>query len=442
MFRCVIVGTLLLLPLTAGCESKPEDAARANSATAESNAGRSALAPPKAMFQSDPVLLAESARAAEKASASQPDAPPPSGPQWSCKSVEHDFGEVWAGTQVRHPFPFENVGNQTLMILEAKPQCSCSVAENYTREIPPGVTGTIPFLLDTVSKSGAVRESLTIKTNDPLRPNMQLWMKGAVKTVCKAEVVADAALEDPNLPSAEAKKIRNTRTYLGIVKPNQRIHRVVRLTNTSGAPLSLTMASQPEHPHFDIDFKETQPGEVFELTIDGKPPYPPGSLNVPLRLKTNIPEVPLYTIPVYARVPDRIDVMPTKIVADERSAGNKRRTIKLTNYGDTPFEVVGVEVSHPDFQSALLPPDSSNPALSTVEVILPPGEYRPPPWGEVVRIHTNDPDFALIEINVLPDLRRPPTERPMDLPPIEFYAGKLYKPMKLPGPATDGPAPG
>ncbi len=441
MFRCLIVASVIFISLTAGCESKPEDAARAKPAPANSKAGPSAAAP-KAMFQSDPAISADPARPAENTPTKQPDARRQGGPQWTCQSVEHDFGEVWAGVQVRHPFPIENTGDQTLRVLEAKPQCACSVAENYTREIPPGVTGTIPFLLDTSSKSGPVRESLIIKTNDPKAPNMQLWMKGVVKTVCKAEVVADVALEDPKLPPKEAAKIRNSRTYFGVVKPNQRIHRVVRLTNTTGAPLSLTLMSPPQHPQLNIAFKQTQPGEVFELTIEGKPPYPPGNLNLQVPLKTNIPDVPNYMIPIYARIPDRIDVVPPKIVADEISARNKNRTINITNYGDTPFEIVGLEVSHPELQAALRPPNPANPALSTIEVTLPPGEYRPPPWGEVVRIHTNDPDFALIEISVLPSLRLPATPRPLDVPPIEFYPGKLVEPASAGRPAPDGPQPG
>src|SRR6266404_4963002 len=59
-------------------------------------------------------------------------------PKWSAQQTVYEFGERWAGDIVTYPFALSNEGGQTLRILEAKPRCSCTVAENYSREIAPG----------------------------------------------------------------------------------------------------------------------------------------------------------------------------------------------------------------------------------------------------------------------------------------------------------------
>ena len=124
-------------------------------------------------------------------------------------------------------------------------------------------------------------------------------------------------------------------------------------------------------------------------------------------------------------MPPRIEIIPHKIVADANSKEIKARTIRITNNEAPPFKVTSVAVSDPNFRVKVRPPNLANlNETITIDVVLPDGDYRPPLWGEVVRIETSDSEKSLIEINVLPHLRRPPTPRPAELP-LEFHPGEI-----------------
>lgn len=422
----VRIGCVLLTAQLCGCKPEKDDSGPAPGAQA-SEAAAPAPTPP----------------VADPAPPDPGEQPKPtntsSGPRWACDELVHDFGVVWAGTPIRHPFKFRNVGDEVLKILEAKARCSCSVARNYSRQVVPGRTGVIPFILNTGNKSGAVNEWLTIKTNDPQRPEMKITLTGTVKQVCKLEVISDPILDRPGATPQQIQAAKLAGANFGKIKKNDHLHRVLRLTNTSGAPLSLVQQpsrSGPRgevatNPRFELELKEIEPGQVFELTIDGKPPFQTGRLFERAVFKTNIPDRPFYTIPITAYLPERIEVMPPKIVADYRSWQIKKRTITITNHGTTPFKVTGMSVSSPDYRLSLRPKNREKPNATVIDVVLPPGEYYPPPWGEVIRITTNDAEKPVIELQVLPDLRLPATKRPADAP-LQFYPAPMPEDRSAP----------
>lgn len=345
---------------------------------------------------------------------------PAAGPKWAAET-NFDFGEVWAGITVTKPFEFKNVGSQPLIILEAKPRCSCSVAENYTREVLPGQTGVIPFKLDTAAKNGRVDEILTIKTNDAMNPDMVLRLVGVVKVICRVEVIHDDALRDN---SPELMKIRASAGHFGRVTANQKLGRLLRITNTTGSPLTLQPVSNPSaESRFRTHSKETKPQQEWELTLRGDPPFPEGSSTDRLLFKTNIPDYETYQINISAYVPPRIEVIPRKIVIDPAYPPVSTRIIRVNNNGDSPLEITAIAASDPSFHLSLMPISVSQPNSRGVQVIIP-QNYRPPEFGEVVRINTTDKELSQIDIPVLPDMYKPPTPRPADKP-LKFHPGSM-----------------
>ncbi|HKQ47385.1 MAG TPA: DUF1573 domain-containing protein [Phycisphaerae bacterium] len=356
-------------------------------------------------------------------SAQEPKPPTPpatTGPKWQAETF-YDFGEVWAGVTVTKPFEFKNVGNEPLRILEAKPRCSCSVAENYTREVLPGQAGVIPFKLDTTAKNGRVDETLAIKTNDPVNPEMVLRLVGVVKMICRVEVIHDGAVREN---SPELMKIRAAGGHFGRVTADQKLERLLRITNLSGSPLTLQPISTPSaESRFRTHFKETKPQQEWELTIRGDPPFPEGSSTDQLLFKTNIPSYETYQIKISAYVPPRVEVIPQKIVIDPAYPPVATRIVRVNNNGNTPLEITAIAASDPSFHLSLMPVSPSQPTTRAVQVIIP-QDYRPPEYGEFVRINTTDKERSQIDIPVLPDMYKPPTPRPADKP-LTFHSGSM-----------------
>lgn len=346
---------------------------------------------------------------------SEPAGPP--GPRWSSNNTTFNFGQTWATLDVTHSFEFKNIGDQTLKILEAKPRCSCSVAGDYTREIPPGKTGVIPFLLKTAAKHGPVDETLTIKTNDPERPDMVLRMTGRVNIVCKVEVIHDDAIRDGSL---ELMKIRAVGGHFGHIAANQQLGRILRMTNLTGAGLSLRLiAVIPNDGRFTAELKDTKPSQEYQLSIKGHPPFPDGATEAEITFGTNIPELPLYRLPINAYVPPRIEVVPYRIVVDPTLPLVPTRVIRINNNGESSLEVTAIATTDPSLHISLLPNSAEIPKTRAVQVIIPQG-YHPSDYGEIIRIDTTDKEKARIEVPLVGSYKKPPTSRPADQP-IKFY---------------------
>ncbi len=426
----VTTGFAVLLAMFAGCDSaSTEGSSRTDSDSRTASAGATKTnvsAPPAAALQ-------PAAQPAKTSPANPPGAANAAGPRWAIDAPRHDFGAVWAGETVQHTFEFKNVGSQVLRILEAKPRCSCSVADNYTREVPPGGTGRIPFVLKTNNKpNGPVEEYLTIKTNDASQPDMQIYLVGTIKTVCHTQVVQDWQATTP----AELDKIKSSQGFFNRVSTNDRPFRVVRLTNTTGSPLELQMlqvglsrldtdggASMVETP-FEFSVNEITPNQVWELIITGKPPFPVGRVTSNVTFHTGIPDQPRFVVHASAYNPPRIEIVPQKIVhmAGAKPKGNAR-TIAITNNGTTPFAITAVAASTPEYTVRVLPRDPAKPTQTTVEVKFPFEGYVPPPYGELIRIETNDPEHPVIERMVLPTFNAA-TPRPADKP-VQWHAGSV-----------------
>ncbi len=422
MYRCLAGSICLLAVLTlVGCDSAPDkDKKKAPKRSAKASKDWS----PNAWMDSD---LTPPKKAPPVAQPVRPDTPAKpteqsaTGPAWQCAKTVHDFGEVWEGKVVQYRFEFQNIGTAPLLIPKPKAHCSCSSAADWSKQVAPGQTGFIPFQLRTQNKFGPVQAYLDIQTNDPSVPTTRVWMRGTVKTVCQSEVIEDAKAALP----AEIMAIKKRKGYFDKIKTNERLHRVVRRRNTSGAPPTLKkMPPRGVGARFKFDFQVVEPGEVFDVTIDGEPPFPIGRSGTTLMFRTNVRDRPYYRLPVLATVPPRIEVIPHKIVADETSWKIKRRRIRIDNNGQTPIKVTGLAVSDPAFKVKLLGRDPKQPKQIQVEVLLPDGDYHPPPYGEVVRIETSDAEKPVIELMVLPDLRKPATPRPADKP-LQMHPVKL-----------------
>ncbi len=370
------------------------------------------------------ISAASSESSPSKSSAKPATVETVSGPSWTMSEAEltHNFGAVWEGETLRHTFEFLNNGTDTLRVLEAKPRCSCSVADNYSKVIEPGETGRIPFVLKTTNKHGRVHEYLDIALNDPKKPKMRINMVGEVKRVADARVTFDSRT-DPSDRAGMA-KLSKSRAYFGAVKAGEEVSRIISIRNTSGvSPLKLEL-SRISGDKFIGQLQEKRPGELWEFFIFSQPPYTVGYNFTQFVFNTNIPEQPTWEIKASLELPPRVKIIPNRIVADANTYKNKQREIKIMNNGDTPIEVTSVACSDPDYKVTYLGADPSNPNMLVVEVLLPPGEYRPPAYGEVVRIETTDPEYNTIEVMVLPDLRRGATPRPADKT-LEFHPGKL-----------------
>ena len=68
-----------------------------------------------------------------------------SGPKIQFATPMYDFGKVKSGELVKYTYVFTNVGGATLQVSNVQASCGCTTAGEWTRQVEPGQTGSIPI---------------------------------------------------------------------------------------------------------------------------------------------------------------------------------------------------------------------------------------------------------------------------------------------------------
>lgn len=94
-------------------------------------------------------------------------------------TLEHQFGDIVQGEQVRHVFKFVNKGSAPLVISNVKTPCSCT-APTYSKEpIKPGESGELTLQFNSTGKSGKFVKMVSVIYNSDQSPEY-LTIKGNV----------------------------------------------------------------------------------------------------------------------------------------------------------------------------------------------------------------------------------------------------------------------
>lgn len=89
----------------------------------------------------------------------------PNAPVMHFAVAEHDFGDIQAGTVVRHTFEFTNAGKSPLLIEDATASCGCTTPQWTKEPVAPGGKGSIEVQFDSHGKAGLQNKSVSIRAN-------------------------------------------------------------------------------------------------------------------------------------------------------------------------------------------------------------------------------------------------------------------------------------
>ena len=93
----------------------------------------------------------------------------------------YSFGKVKAGTKVNASFVIRNEGKSVLKVHKVDSE-SRSLVPSAFGDVAPGAKGTLSAVLDTKGlPKGECLLILTVTTNSPLRPVMNLFVSGWIE---------------------------------------------------------------------------------------------------------------------------------------------------------------------------------------------------------------------------------------------------------------------
>jgi hypothetical protein len=158
--------------------------------------------------------------------------------------------------------------------------CGCTAAGDWTRQVEPGQTGSIPIQFHSGNFSGDVAKTITVTCNDTNQPNVTLQIKANIWR--PIDVTPQYAVFNINTESPA-----ETRT--------------VRIVNNEQTPLTL---SPPESNNavFAAELTTNQPDKEFLLTVKTVPPLAAGMAHGQITIKTSSTNMPLINVSAMANV--------------------------------------------------------------------------------------------------------------------------------------------
>lgn len=91
-----------------------------------------------------------------------------------------DIGKVQTDSKAHAYFLLYNIGGKHLRISDVDTSCGCTVAKVSKTVLAPGDFTRIDVDIDTSLKVGPIRKKITVKSNDPKRPELAVFLIGDV----------------------------------------------------------------------------------------------------------------------------------------------------------------------------------------------------------------------------------------------------------------------
>lgn len=342
--------------------------------------------PPAARFRALLVAGALAAGLPFVAPAAQEAAPADAKPKAHVAQPVHDAGTVAPGKEVIHDFVVENQGTAPLEITDVRPACGCTVAQ-FDRVIAPGASGKVHAVLDTSTFAGAISKGVTVLTNDPVRPSIQLTVKANVEPHLMVNPgyarFLQPQLSDPGVVEQrlwtksfdELEILEVTSPYPFLTVTHERIESAEdRHEDGAGPQHQLT---------FVLDYTEA----------------PVGALGEYVTVRTNHPVQPEVKIPVSGFVRPLVVVTPNEanFGAVEMGEDGAFGSLILKHYGSTPLEIRAAESSVAGVEVEVVPVTEGTEFRVRVQLSpdMPKGAF-----DGVIKLSTNQPRKPTLEIPV------------------------------------------
>jgi hypothetical protein len=282
----------------------------------------------------------------------QPAAPSAGTPKAQVVEPAYNFGTALSGPPLDHVFMIKNVGNAPLEIRNVSASCGCTAAKPSKNILAPGEVATISASIDTRFEQGHNLSVVTLTTNDPANPALQLKIEGVIKPQVAAQPM-DIDFGNVNHGGAPVRE--------------------VIVSDMIGGPGFAVKSVKNDSPYIKVTESartDGKPGALLHVALS--PSMSPGPISDTLRIETS--RAPL-RVAILGLVTGDLVVKPNQvsfgILSHHQGAV---RIVRLTNQGSRTIKVLGVD-------------STSDSVFAQVAPVTPGKEYK-----LTVALRPNTPD--------------------------------------------------
>jgi hypothetical protein len=295
-----------------------------------------------------------------------------------------DAGTVAKGEKIVHDFAIRNDGDAPLEITNVHPACGCTVAE-FDKTIAPGQTGKVHAVVDTVTFNGPIAKGVTVFTNDPDTPQLELTVRAKVEPYVsvKPGYARYITVQGEPLEGSIAQTI----------------------WVPDGTPMEVTGVDSP-WPFLKVTYREATTeerasdakGKVWRVEMALSNDAKVGPLSDYVTVHTSHPKQKIVQIPVSGFVRPVIAVTPP--VADFGKIELKeplRKALNIRNFATEPIKVTSIEQTVKGIDAKLESLEEGR--EYQVRLVLDPTLGKGPFNGKIT-IHTDSPKIPLLEVEL------------------------------------------
>jgi hypothetical protein len=306
-------------------------------------------------------------------------------PKIAIDPMVKDVGTVAKGDRIEVVFNVKNEGNQDLVISDARPSCGCTVA-SFDRTVKPGATGKINASVDTKNFTGPITKVVSVVSNDPQHPQVNLTIKAVVK---------------PYVNVSPQEFVR-----FSAVKGDTQSQDLLLSSTEKDFHPAIGESSQPYvkaeiQPLAESEKANVKAGETaYKLHVTLEPSAPVGVLNAPVRVKTGVAKQPEVEIRVAGIVRDRLSVTPLAVQFGNFTPGKdviSRNVVFTNNKPADPVRVTKVDTDVAGLTAELVPMTEG---VNYTVVLKPKSDMKKGEFQGTLKIHTSDKDKPVIDVPV------------------------------------------
>ena len=329
------------------------------------------------------VILALCAALWVAASLLAADAPAKGKPKATVAEPIKDVATVPKGQKIIHDFVIKNEGDADLMITNVQPACGCTVAE-FDKLIKPGATGKVHAVVDTSTFSGPITKGVTVFTNDPDHPQIDLTIHAKIEPYISVK---------PGYAR-----------YITVQGEPQEGNIAQTLWAPDGTSWDITSADSP-FPYLTVTYHEAKPeerlpdvkGKQWKVEMKLSNSAKVGPLADYVTVHTNHPKQQIVQIPISGFVRPVIAVTPP--TADFGKIELKeplKKALSVRNFATEPIKVTSIDPNLPKGIETKLEALEEG-RVYQVRVILSPEIGKGPFHGKLT-LHTDSPKMPTIEV--------------------------------------------
>lgn len=296
-----------------------------------------------------------------------------SGPKAEIAEPVYKFGSALSGPPIKHVFTIRNVGKAPLKIVQVVTSCGCTAAKPSKEVLAPGEVATIAATVDTRFEHGHSLSVVTLATNDPHKPKIDLKIEGDVKPQVTAEP-ADLDFGKVHHGAAVSRKV-----VLSDLVSGKRF--ALKSVKNSSPYIKVTTGAR----------SDGKPGAVLHVKL--LPTMPPGPISDTIQIDNNLSPL---RVAVLGTVEGDLTVKPPQvsfgILPHHQGA---IRIIRLTNTGRRAVKVLGVESTNHSVQAQVQPvtPGKEYKVTLALRPNTPDGQIR-----GALTIKTDDPQQTTLTV--------------------------------------------